>query len=161
MELCAVWFTIRFSGFARVWKSSVPVRDAPEPQTESAPEPAFAVAPGALREALRLSDPEIRVLRLACEYVRNEADTEGDDDLHADVWTDVFREYRSTLVALWAAARNGGWIERRHAGNLYYGGLMYLARDLRQIPYFTVEDALTLRGVTDRLAPVVLGSAPK
>lgn len=104
------------------------------------------------RDQFRLSDSEVRVLRIACEYARDRA--AADQDL-PEVWDGMRESYRRTLVSLWAAGRNGGWVEERHAPNLYYGGLLFLTRpDLTRLP-FTVEDADRLNEVTRRLGRIV------
>lgn len=104
----------------------------------------------------RLSDPEIRVLRLACEYCRdlalNESNPIGVDQ---QVWSGMVSGYRKTLIAVWAAGRNGGWIEEKHAANLYYGGLLYLSRDLSKVPFFTLGDAQTLHEATIRMGKIL------
>lgn len=107
-------------------------------------------------DEFRLSDPEIRVLRFACEYARdlalNDSDTLG---LDSQVWSGMVSSYRKSLVAVWAAGRNGGWVEDKHASNLYYAGLLYLSRDLSKVPFFTIGDAQVLYDVTNRLGAMV------
>ena len=111
-------------------------------------------------DEFRLSDPEIRVLRFACEYCRDLA-LNDDNSIGVDprVWSGMVSEYRKTLIAVWAAGRNGGWIEDKHAANLYYGGLLYLSRDLTKVPYFTIGDAQTLQAVIVRLGRIVQARA--
>lgn len=107
-------------------------------------------------DEFRLSDPEIRVLRFACEYCRDLALNE-DDTLGVDkqVWSGMVSSYRKTLIAVWAAGRNGGWIEDKHAANLYYGGLLFMSRDLRALAGFTLGDAQVLHDVTIRMGRIV------
>lgn len=115
------------------------------------------VATRGVGDQLRLSDPDLRVLRIACEYARDRA---GADQEMGEVWEGMRESYRRTLVALWAAGRNGGWVEERHAQNLYYGGLLFLTRaDLMRLP-FTVEDANRLDDVTRRLGRIVASRKP-
>lgn len=107
-------------------------------------------------DEFRLSDPEIRVLRFACEYCRDLAlNDDGSLGVDKQVWSGMVSEYRKTLIAVWAAGRNGGWVEEKHAANLYYGGLLFLSRDLRTLPGFTIEDAQTLHDVTVRMGRIV------
>ena len=98
-----------------------------------------------------LSDGEIRVLRFACEYCRDQME-DGDYPEFAGAWDDLRRRYRNALIGLWAAGRNGGWVEERHAMDLFYGAQTFLTRnDLSRLPYFTVDDAVTLDRVMERL----------
>lgn len=127
------------------------------PEPESAPSRPL-VAPPPVKGQFRLTDAQIRVLRIACEYCRDSAGKEVPEGLDPDAWSGMYSEYRNTLIALWAAGRNGGWVEDRHAESLYYGGLLYLARDLTKIPYFTVEDAMTLDRVLDWLRGIAAAS---
>lgn len=104
----------------------------------------------------RLTDPEIRVLRLACEYCRDLAlNDDNSIDVDPKVWSGMVSDYRKSLIAVWAAGRNGGWVEDKHAANLYYGGLLFLSRDLTKVPFFTIGDAQTLQGVIVRLGRIV------
>ena len=113
-------------------------------------------SPVEARDQIRLSLAEIRVLRLACEFCRDSAQMKDTGTgLDPEMWSEVFSGYRNAVIGLWAAGRNGGWVEERHAANLYYGGLMYLARDLTRLPYFTIGDAQTLHNATKRLGSIV------
>ena len=108
-------------------------------------------------DEFRLSDPEIRVLRFACEYCRDLALNENDAIVGVDqqAWSGMVSSYRKTLIAVWAAGRNGGWVEEQHVPNLYYGALLYLSRDLTKVPYFTLGDAQTLHDATIRLGKIL------
>ena len=120
------------------------------------PSPAYAAKRELAENQFRLSDAEVRVLRIACEYARDRA---GAEQELAEVWDGMYEAYRKTLVALWAAGRNGGWVEERHAANLYYGGLLFLTRaDLMRLP-FTVEDANRLHDVTNRIGRIVASAS--
>jgi hypothetical protein len=102
------------------------------------------------QDEFRLHDEELRVLRIACEYVRDSG-LAPDKTLDHDVWSAMVSSYRKTLIAVWAAGRNGGWIEDTHLANLYYGGLLYLSRDLSRLPTFTIHDAQLLHDTTRKL----------
>lgn len=102
------------------------------------------------KDEFRLHDEELRVMRIACEYVRD-AGLVPDKTLDHDVWSAMVSSYRKTLIAVWAAGRNGGWVEEQHIPNLYYGGLLYMSRDLSRIPDFTLGDAQLLHDTTRKL----------
>lgn len=102
------------------------------------------------------------MLRIACAYLRDSAKRAKLTDLDATAWSGLEASYRPTLIALWAGGRNGGWIEERHAQNLYFAGLYFLTRhDLPREDRFTVEEAAILDEVTNRLGRILQsGSAP-
>ena len=111
-------------------------------------------------DSFRLTDPELRVLRIACEYCRDLALVPNDSlGLDGQAWSGMVSSYRKSIVAVWAAGRNGGWIEDKHAPNLYYGGLLFLSRNLAKVPSFTVQEAQTLHATTLKLGRMVQTNA--